>query len=102
MGETVSVAIRGFTEERRLMQQKAVKVLAPYQLFCRNNYFGEVELLLDRSGPRRCCVRCESERGGSLLVLNKQGLYDILDEFPRTKGIWRSSAIRRESYRQEL
>mmetsp|Transcript_72243 Transcript_72243/g.199226 ORF Transcript_72243/g.199226 Transcript_72243/m.199226 type:complete len:764 (+) Transcript_72243:84-2375(+) len=68
----------------------------PYRLFSVGNYFGEVEILLGR--PRLATVRCE--RAGAALVLAKQDLLKLQEQFPQCRGVWESVARRREQLRQ--
>jgi len=76
--------------------------LTPYQLFGVHNYFGDTEIFLDHNGARRSCVRCESKVGGCALVLNRLVIFDLMAEFPRCAGAWRSAAIHREEHRKAL
>jgi len=71
--------------------------LYPYRLYGRNNYFGDFGLL--ESCPRRATVRCESDNGGSTLVLHKNDFHRIAEEFPQFAAGWRHEARRREGLR---
>jgi len=77
------------------------EVLAsPYRLFGRRSYFGEAEVVLNRT-PWRCTyARCES--GGCLLGLAKQHVLELMEVFPQAATAWRSAAIRREQQRRRL
>lgn len=67
-------------------------VLSPYQIFARDKYFGECELL--HRSLRRATVRCEE--GGSVLVLHRNEFFSIAEEFPTIGETWRANARRHE------
>eukprot|EP00747_Dinoflagellata_sp_TGD_P209529 gnl/TRDRNA2_/TRDRNA2_82916_c0_seq1.p1 gnl/TRDRNA2_/TRDRNA2_82916_c0~~gnl/TRDRNA2_/TRDRNA2_82916_c0_seq1.p1 ORF type:complete len:679 (+),score=119.73 gnl/TRDRNA2_/TRDRNA2_82916_c0_seq1:281-2038(+) len=73
-------------------------VLTPYQLLCSGTYFGDVEIL--EPGPRRATMRCESNPSGSLLLLHKQDLFRLCEDFPMFGNAWRAAAHRRELARR--
>lgn len=83
-------------------------IFSPYQLYGKGNFFGEIEVLLTRGGPRSTCVRCEgcypgSEAiGGSLLVIHKDSVQHFIEEFPPAGDAWRLAAMRREVRMSEL
>jgi len=71
--------------------------LYPYRLFSHCNYFGEGEILQGR--PRMATVRCERE--GTLLVLAKQDLLYLEEQFPQFRSGWHHAAPIRERFRRE-
>lgn len=73
---------------------------SPYQLFGLGNYFGDIEIILETC-PRISSARCESQEG-SLLVLHKRDLFDLLEEFPLMRSRWRDHAARRARHRFAL
>mmetsp|Transcript_127629 Transcript_127629/g.330840 ORF Transcript_127629/g.330840 Transcript_127629/m.330840 type:complete len:817 (-) Transcript_127629:41-2491(-) len=74
--------------------------LFPYRLYSCNSYFGLAEVI---DSQQRCStVRCESDGGGSALVLQKPDLYRLMEEFPQFAMAWRSQARRRELLRLRL
>lgn len=75
--------------------------LFPYQLFGQSSYFGEYELLMG-GVPRAACARCESEEGGTALVLSKSDFLRLAEEFPRFGISWRTAARRREQARRRM
>jgi len=77
-------------------------VVSPYQLYGRGSYFGDAELVLEQSGPRKSCVRCESRKDSCVLSLHKADLTELLADFPRSGGAWRVAARRRENHREKL
>lgn len=83
-------------------RENETKKFVPYQLFCFGNYFGDVELFRNRKGSRRTCVRCESRQGGTLLVLGRTELNEIIQAFPMSYGAWRVIAAQREVKRRHL
>mmetsp|Transcript_47493 Transcript_47493/g.119687 ORF Transcript_47493/g.119687 Transcript_47493/m.119687 type:complete len:805 (-) Transcript_47493:302-2716(-) len=74
--------------------------LFPYKLYSCNSYFGLVEVI--ESCERRSTVRCESDGGGSLLVLQKPELYRLMEEFPTFAMAWKTQARRRELHRLRI
>mmetsp|Transcript_78468 Transcript_78468/g.143601 ORF Transcript_78468/g.143601 Transcript_78468/m.143601 type:complete len:733 (+) Transcript_78468:65-2263(+) len=87
--------------QQRSVGKKGVseKPLHPYQLFGQGNYFGDTELWVKQR--RISSVRCESN-SGTLLLLHKNDLEALCDDFPSFKLIWRGLARRREKRRQAL
>jgi len=83
------------------MEEKAT--LYPYQLFGAGNYFGEAEIFVEQR-PRQSSVRCEGNKavGGTLLVLHKNDVCAIGEEFPHIAWMWRSAARRREVHRKAM
>merc|ERR1711971_81993 len=73
-------------------------MLSPYRLFTSRNFFGDAEVVL-KPGPRRACHRCES-KNGSLLVLSKKAMLDLLQEFPSCNDAWHV-ASKRKAYRDK-
>jgi len=78
-----------------LPQPKRRQALFPYQIFSREKYFGENELL--HRTLRRSTVRCEQD--GYLLVLHRSEFFSIMDEFPTIGEIWKADARRHEIHR---
>eukprot|EP00929_Paragymnodinium_shiwhaense_P051292 TRINITY_DN25822_c0_g1_i1.p1 TRINITY_DN25822_c0_g1~~TRINITY_DN25822_c0_g1_i1.p1 ORF type:complete len:805 (+),score=93.42 TRINITY_DN25822_c0_g1_i1:77-2491(+) len=78
---------------------------SPYQLYCAGSYFGELEIIfpsLVASGHTRACtVRCES-RMAQVLVLSRENLTMLVQEFPQYHVPWRIAATHRERSRQQL
>lgn len=77
--------------------------LSPYQIFCKGNVFGEVEVFLEGNGLRKGCARCESGGQGpqgALLAIHKSELNNVQREFPPTSDAWRILARRREQHRK--
>jgi len=74
--------------------------LFPYKLYGHGNYFGLAEVL--DSIERSCSVRCESEVGGTVLVLPKTELQSLMAEFPHFAMAWRSQSRRRERHRLQM
>lgn len=72
--------------------------LCTYQLFCRETYFGEVEIF--KTELRRASVRCEIP--GETLVLHKYDLMHLANEYPQFGNLWRTNALRKECKRQRL
>eukprot|EP00929_Paragymnodinium_shiwhaense_P061126 TRINITY_DN30523_c0_g2_i1.p1 TRINITY_DN30523_c0_g2~~TRINITY_DN30523_c0_g2_i1.p1 ORF type:complete len:775 (+),score=106.40 TRINITY_DN30523_c0_g2_i1:67-2391(+) len=84
----------------------APQVLAsPYQLYCFGSYFGESELLfpglLDSGHTRVCTTRCET-RTAQTLVVSRENLAVIVDEFPQFHVQWRITSTYRERCRRKL
>jgi len=65
--------------------------LRPGRLYSWGNYFGEMEILLPRA--RLASVRCEYS--GLLLVLKKEFLLQLTQEFSEFANLWRAAAYRR-------
>jgi len=70
----------------------------PYRLWSHRNYFGELELFFARQ--RASAVRCEVT--GSLLVLPKERMLNIMHDNPDAERRWRSAAVRRWARRRDL
>jgi len=83
----------------RLGSKAGYPQLYPYQLFSANSYFGDIELL--RGHQRYATVRCESAEG-TVLVLQKNDLQNLEEEFPQYGAAWRSAGVRREMLRRNL
>eukprot|EP00931_Biecheleriopsis_adriatica_P080096 TRINITY_DN53455_c0_g1_i1.p1 TRINITY_DN53455_c0_g1~~TRINITY_DN53455_c0_g1_i1.p1 ORF type:complete len:731 (-),score=95.69 TRINITY_DN53455_c0_g1_i1:41-2233(-) len=72
--------------------------LYPYDLYSHKSYFGHVELML--GGLRRSTVRCESA-GGELLILKKDELHELEQQFPECDVFWVRMAVLHEWMRQQ-
>eukprot|EP00930_Biecheleria_cincta_P016679 TRINITY_DN13469_c0_g2_i1.p1 TRINITY_DN13469_c0_g2~~TRINITY_DN13469_c0_g2_i1.p1 ORF type:complete len:755 (+),score=111.20 TRINITY_DN13469_c0_g2_i1:25-2265(+) len=79
-------------------QCQVSKEMAPYQLLATRSYFGEAELL-SRAESRKATVRCESA-SASALVLAKEDLFKLADDFPAFISVLRVLARRREEARK--
>lgn len=78
--------------------------LSPYKLYCGGNYFGDYEIFVDGQ-PRTNSIRCEprgQSGGGLLLVLSKDELTHLIEDFPHAEVVWRAAAVQRRSYAQRL
>jgi len=92
---------------KRSVQSQASKVLeedtkppfSPYQLMGAMSYFGDFEI--HSQTERKSSVRCESASGTALL-LSRQDLSRLVDEFPSFVVGWRRAAAGREGHRQRL
>lgn len=73
--------------------------LFPYKLCGPESFFGDSELIENK--PRHTTVRCESARG-TLLVLQKQDLQELMVEFPHFGRAWKCAARRHERRQIEL
>merc|ERR1719343_410911 len=69
--------------------------LYPYQLFSSGDYFGEVEML--QGQVRFATTRCES--AGAALLLRKESVATLQEEFPRFGDMWRKAAQAHERTR---
>mmetsp|Transcript_47489 Transcript_47489/g.119668 ORF Transcript_47489/g.119668 Transcript_47489/m.119668 type:complete len:811 (-) Transcript_47489:302-2734(-) len=74
--------------------------LFPYKLYSCNSYFGLAEVI--ESSERRSTVRCESDGGGSVLVLQKPDLHRLMEEFSTFAMAWKTQARRRELHRLRI
>lgn len=72
----------------------------PYQLFCEGNYFGDIEIIHETC-PRYSTARCESKEG-SVLVLHKRDVFQLVEEFPNVTSRWRTRAKTRARQRRSL
>lgn len=71
----------------------------PYQLFGVRSYFGDYEIIYDRS--RMTTMRCESEHA-EVYLLPKKGFTEVAQEFPRFQANLKREAKRRESHRHAM
>mmetsp|Transcript_72244 Transcript_72244/g.199231 ORF Transcript_72244/g.199231 Transcript_72244/m.199231 type:complete len:750 (+) Transcript_72244:47-2296(+) len=94
---TVHAAVGASCSSRTQEPAEPQSSFYPYRLFSCHNYFGEGELPQGR--PRLATVRCERE--GTLLVLAKQDLLYLEDQFPQFRSAWRSAAPVRERFRRD-
>mmetsp|Transcript_27613 Transcript_27613/g.64394 ORF Transcript_27613/g.64394 Transcript_27613/m.64394 type:complete len:730 (+) Transcript_27613:51-2240(+) len=91
---------RGNEEERPESQadttaSRPLYSLYPYQLFSCGSYFGDTDMMLGRlRGPTARC-----EKAGTALVLHKQALMEIQDNFPQFDVARRTAAARNEGFR---
>jgi hypothetical protein len=76
--------------------QDELTTLRPYQFFSRRSYFGDVEVFLKIKGRRSTCV-CLSR--GDVMVLSKDSLLMLCEEFPELHSVWLVHARRREHTR---
>lgn len=67
----------------------------PYQLFCRDSYFGEYGVLFNQ--PREATARCEAR--GSCIVVPKAEMERSMVDFPEFSSLWNSVAASREKMR---
>lgn len=67
----------------------------PYQLFCRDSYFGEYGVLFNQ--PREATARCEAR--GSCIVVPKAEMERSTVDFPEFSRLWNSVAASREKMR---
>lgn len=67
----------------------------PFHLFCRGTYFGDAEVCTGQDA-RRSSVRCESD--GTMLVLDKHDLAELVAEYP-VNFAYLHKAARLRSYR---
>jgi CRP-like cAMP-binding protein len=74
-------------------------IMWPYQLFSYRSYFGDVELLCRTSGRLANAV---CMRAGEVLLLSKNDVVKITDEFPDLTSRWRKKAHQRENHRLAL
>lgn len=79
-----------------MVERGEATTLSPYKLFTARSFFGDAEVLLE-PGPRRASNRCESKKG-TLLVLSKTDILDLLQEFPPCADAWRIASRRREKH----
>jgi len=79
-------------------EEGASSHLFPYRLFGPNSYFGDMECLT--SSMRKATVRCELS--GTVLILKKPDLFELIQEFPQFGEMWASAAWRRERFRKSL
>jgi len=93
--------LRRRIEEKNILWQRQLERLCPYQLFGEGTYFGDTEVLSKFSTHQRhATVRCESERGGSLLQLHKDKLHQLMSDFPHCQRAWHLEATRHEVRRR--
>jgi len=83
------------------LEQINTHQLYPYKLFGPKSYFGEYELLHGLR-TRNHCARCESQHGGTALVLKKSHLMDLSREFPNFGQAWKSISVRRNQHQESL
>lgn len=69
--------------------------LYPYQLFSSGDYFGDVEMQQEK--VRSATTRCES--AGAALLLRKESVVTLQEEFPRFGDMWRKAAQAHERAR---
>jgi len=83
-------------------EPEAERQLRPYALYCYENHFGDYEVMCHAhggtSGARNTSVRCEA--AGTCLMIPRQVLKKMADDFPGFCKIWKQQAIRREWHRQ--
>jgi len=71
----------------------------PYRVFCHGSYFGDIEVF--QNCLRLSTARCEST-SGTLLIIHKADLKELLVEFPHFAVKWRVEARRREQAKARL
>lgn len=86
--------------DRQEQRRPSTTHLYPYKLYSKDSYFGLTEVF--NTDGRYSTVRCESDGGGSLLLLPKADLFRLVQEFPQFGKAWASQSLRREHFRHIL
>mmetsp|Transcript_172148 Transcript_172148/g.551803 ORF Transcript_172148/g.551803 Transcript_172148/m.551803 type:complete len:789 (+) Transcript_172148:72-2438(+) len=86
--------------DRQEQRRPSTTHLYPYKLYSKDSYFGLNEVF--NTDGRYSTVRCESDGGGSLLLLPKADLFRLVKEFPQFGKAWASQSLRREHFRHIL
>lgn len=69
-------------------------IYSPYEIYGPRSYFGDSAVFMKTS--RRFTARCESEAGGTLLVISRDDVQELSQEFPLAAQSWRITALRHD------
>lgn len=85
-------------KDRQQVEPSEATQWAPYKIFAKGAYFGEVELFINK--PRRATTRCESV-AGALFILNASDFHAVAETWPQYRRVWQAEAARRKKAQEK-